>query len=117
MVSKYGQQHSITEQDIYNPAAQRIMGAYLTMENAEQLIRQTGREPTERDLYLAHFLGAGRASTVINAQGSQLLAANMFPDAAQANRDIFYKDGVPVTVEELYSILGDRIARGMSRNA
>lgn len=113
MVARYGDDYGITEQDIYNPAAQRIMASHLTIENANQLMRQTGREPNEKDLYLAHFLGPSRAATVINNRGSGLLAANMFPDAAAANRDIFYKDGVPVTIDELYNRLGNKIARRM----
>jgi len=117
MVKRYGQAHGITEEDIYNPNAQRIMGAYLTMENGRQLINQTGKKPTEKDLYLAHFLGPSRAAVVINNQGSQLLAANLFPDAAKANRNIFYKDGVPVTVEELYNRLGSKVARRMNTTA
>lgn len=114
MVDRYGARHGITYSDIYNPNAQRIMGGYLTMENANQLMRQTGKEPSEKDLYLAHFLGPGRAATVINNQGSQLLAANLFPDAARANKNIFYKDGVPVTVEELYKRLGSKVERRMN---
>ncbi len=115
MVKRYGARHGITEQDILNPAAQRIMGGYLTMENAEQLMRQTGKEPSEKDLYLAHFLGPSRAATVINNQGSNLLAANLFPDAARANRSIFYKDGVPVTIEQLYKKLGGKVTRRMEK--
>ena len=111
LVGRYGEKFGITVQDIWNPAAQRVMAQILTMENGNQLMRQTGKEPTERDLYLAHFLGPARAATVINHQGSQLLAANLFPDAAKANRGIFYKDGVPVTIEELYKKMGNKVSR------
>lgn len=111
LVQRYGEKFGIGSQDIWNPAAQRVMAQILTMENGNQIYRQTGKEPTESDLYLAHFLGPARASTVINNQGSQLLAANLFPDAAKANRGIFYKDGVPVTVEELYKTMGKKVSR------
>lgn len=113
LVSRYGEKFGITSRDIWNPGAQRVMAQILTMENGNQLMRQTGKEPTERDLYLAHFLGPSRAATVINQQGSSLLAANLFPDAAKANRGIFYKDGVPLTIEELYKRIGDKVTRNM----
>lgn len=111
MVQKYGERYGIVREDIWNPAAQRVMASQLTIDNANQLMTQTGREPDEGDLYLAHFLGPARASTVINNQGSSLLAANLFPDAARANRDIFFKDGVPVTIDQLYKTLRSKVKR------
>lgn len=109
MVDRYGQETGITYDDIWNPNAQRIMASYLSMENARQLMQQTGKMPDERDIYLAHFLGPGRASVVINNQGSSLLAAQLFPDAAKANPTIFYENGVPVTVDQLYKKLGKKM--------
>ena len=111
LVNKYGEAYKVAKDDIHNPVAQRIMAGLLTMENAAQLLRQTDKEPTEKDLYLAHFLGPSRAAVVINNQGTQLLAANLFPDAARANREIFYDNGVPLTVEELYKTLGDKVKK------
>jgi len=111
LVERFGERLGVSKEDIFNPNAQRIMAQVLTTLNAEQLIRQTGRQPSEGDLYLAHFLGPARAATVINHQGSSLLAANLFPDAAKANRGIFYKDGVPVTVEELYKNMSSKVKR------
>lgn len=111
LVQRYGQRYGITTQDIWNPAAQRIFANILTVENGNTLMARTGKEPNETDLYLAHFLGPNRAATVINHQGSSLLAANLFPDAAKANKGIFYKDGVPLTIEELYKTLGSKVKR------
>lgn len=116
MVARYGEQSGVTIDDIYDPRAQRIMAGFLTMENANQLIRSTGRQPNEADLYLAHFLGPARAATVINNQGTNLLAANLFPDAARANRNIFYRDGVPVTIEDLYKRLGRKVTKNMNKS-
>lgn len=109
LVTKYGERYGITGDDIYNPNAQRIMASLLTQENAAQLVNQTGKLPDEGDLYLAHFLGPSRAAVVINQQGSSMLAANLFPDAAAANRSIFYKDGVPVTIEQLYKTMSGKV--------
>lgn len=111
LVARHGERFGITEQDIWNPNAQRVMARLLTMENGNHLMRLTGKEPAEKDLYMAHFLGPSRAATVINNQGSNLLAANLFPDAAKANKGVFYKDGVPLTIEELYKKMGDKMNR------
>jgi len=114
MVDRYGKRLGISKNDIYNPAAQRTMAHLLTTLNAEQLVRQTGKDIDEGDLYLAHFLGPSRAATVINNLGSNLLAANLFPDAARANRGIFYKDGVPITVEQLHQTMSNKLRKKMN---
>ncbi len=111
MVERYGQATGIGRDDLYDPEAQRTMATFLTMENAASLYRKTGVFPKDRDLYLAHFLGPSRAAQMIKMQGSNLLAASAFPDAAKSNRSLFYKDGVPVTVEELYDSLGAKVER------
>jgi hypothetical protein len=66
-----------------------------------------GREPTAGELYAAHFLGPqGSAKLIEAAQKSPAAAAaGMFPDAAAANRTIFYRDGRPATVAEVYANL------------
>ncbi len=115
MVGKYGQAYGISKEDIFNPNAQRIMATLLTQENAQQLMNQTGKMPDEGDLYLAHFLGPSRASLVIRQQGSQLLASSLFPDAARSNPSIFFKDGVPVTVEELYKTLSSKVKKRITK--
>ncbi len=114
MVDRYGKRLGIDKNDIYNPAAQRTMAHLLTTLNAEQLVRQTGKDIDEGDLYLAHFLGPSRAATVINNLGTNLLAANLFPDAARANRGIFYKDGVPVTIEQLHQTMSGKLRKKMN---
>ena len=113
LVQRYGQQYGITRDDIYNPRAQRLMAAHLTHDNAVELMRKTGRKPAEKDLYLAHFLGPSGAAHLINNLGSNHLASDMFPDAAKANKSLFYKDGVPVTIEQLYRKLGDKFTKNM----
>lgn len=111
IVNKYGASHGITHDDIESPEAQRIMMSYLTRDNMVGLLNSTGKVPTEADIYLAHFLGVGSAAKLINNIGTQQLAANMFPAAAQANRALFYKDGVPVTIEQLYQTMSRKMTR------
>jgi len=75
-----------------DPAISAQMAGELTRENARTLHQHLGRAPQEAELYVAHFLGAGKAAQLINAAavtpGAQ--AATLFPDAARANSTIFY---------------------------
>lgn len=83
------------------------MAAELTASNAAYLRGRSGREPGAGDLYAAHFLGPAGAAQLMDAMerrpGSS--AASLFPEAAAANRSIFYRDGRPATVAEVHANL------------
>jgi hypothetical protein len=62
---------------------------------------------------MAHFMGVGGAAKLIaNAEDNpQAVGARLFPNAASANRSIFYaKDGRARSVSEVYSVLNARYA-------
>ena len=66
---------------------------------------QLGRPVCGGELYAAHFLGAESACKLIRAAEAQpgASAAAMFPQAASANRSVFYNsDGAPKSVREVY---------------
>lgn len=92
----------------YEPHAASVMAGELISDNAAFLRGRTGREPTGGELYAAHFLGPQGSARLIQATQTNPsgAAANLFPDAAGSNRSIFYRDGRPVTVAELYNNLG-----------
>jgi hypothetical protein len=96
-----------------DPAANAAMAGVLTRSNGSKLTSNLGRRPSEGELYIAHFLGAGGASRLI-AQAEtnpQANAAAMFPRAAAANRSIFYaNDGTPRTASQVYATLTGRYA-------
>ena len=75
-----------------DPAANAVMGGVITQQNAAVLAKRIGRQPTEGELYVAHFFGPYAAARVIELAGSEpnVEAAAMFPDAARANRSVFY---------------------------
>ena len=75
-----------------DPTANAVMAGVLTQQNSAALARRIGRPPSENELYIAHFLGAGGAGKLIQLTASdpQASAAAAFPAAAQANRSIFY---------------------------
>jgi Transglycosylase SLT domain len=53
-----------------DPAANALMAGAFTKENASALNEQLGRAPSEGELYIAHFLGAGGAARLIGLAGS-----------------------------------------------
>ena len=88
----------------------KLAGA-LTQRNAFSLSQAIGREPSGGELYIAHFLGAKGAINLINARQNQAdqSAAALFPEAARANKPIFYeKNGEARSVAEVHSLLISR---------
>jgi hypothetical protein len=90
-----------------DPHAASLMAGELASDHASYLRGRVGRTPTSGELYAAHFLGPQGSARLIQAAtvSPTANAATMFPEAAQANRSIFYRDGRPTTVGELYANL------------
>jgi len=91
----------------YDPNAASLMAGELASDHAAYLRGRTGREPSAGDLYAAHFLGPSGSAKLIEAVRTrpQASAAAIFPDAASANRSIFYRQGRAATVAEVYANL------------
>src|SRR5437016_469116 len=95
-----------------DPTANSVMAGALTQKNAAALGRRIGRQPTEGELYIAHFLGAGGGGKLIQLTGSnpQATAAEAFPQAAHANRPIFYdRQGNARSISGVYSEIVRRL--------
>jgi hypothetical protein len=91
-----------------DPQASAMLAGALTRNNAALVSSNIGRQPSNGELYIAHFLGADGAGKLINAASSrpQVSAAAMFPNAAAANRNIFYDhSGRARSVGEVYGKL------------
>jgi hypothetical protein len=90
-----------------DPKASSLMAGELASDNAAYLRGRVGREPTSGELYAAHFLGPKGSADLIEARQSRpsASAAALFPDAASANPSIFYRDGRPASVADLYANL------------
>ena len=75
-----------------DPTANAVMAGAFTKANADYLAAKLGRQPSDGELYIAHFLGAGGAGRLISAAASDpgAKAAAVFPNAANANPSIFY---------------------------
>ncbi|MCA1999349.1 MAG: transglycosylase SLT domain-containing protein [Hyphomicrobiales bacterium] len=91
-----------------DPALSAKLAGLFTRENRASLREALGREPSGGELYIAHFLGAGGARELITmASGNpERAAASAFPDAASANRPIFFdRNGRARSAREVYSRL------------
>src|SRR5215470_481079 len=75
-----------------DPAANAVMGGVITQQNAAVLARRIGRQPTEGELYVAHFFGPHAAARVLQLAASEPNsdAVALFPEAARANHSVFY---------------------------
>jgi hypothetical protein len=90
-----------------DPHAASLMAGELASDHAAYLRGRVGRDPTAGELYVAHFLGPKGSARLIEAAQARpgAPAASLFPEAAQANRSIFYREGRAATVGEVYANL------------
>jgi hypothetical protein len=90
-----------------DPHAAALMAGELAVDHAAYLRGRVGREPTSGELYVAHVLGPQGSARLIEAAEATpaASAAALLPQAAGANRAIFFKAGRPATVAEVYADL------------
>ncbi len=104
----------------HDPRTSALMAAAFTRANETRLESRIGREPTEGELYIAHFLGSGGAGKLISAAADQpqANAVHMFPRAARANHSVFYdRQGNSRTVAGVYGELNRRYQMARSTAA
>lgn len=115
MIQNHGQDYGLDVQgksrnDILNmrkdPKAASFMAAAFASENEQFLNQNWGGNVKQTELYLAHFMGASGAASFLNARDENPMqnAADLFPRAAKANRNVFYdKDtGQARSLENVY---------------
>ncbi len=80
-----------------------LMAGEFTENNKTMMTSALRRPPREGELYAAHFLGAQGAVDLIRLASAtpNARAADKFPDAAAANRSIFYNRGKPLSAAEV----------------
>ncbi len=95
----------------HDPRASALMAGAFTRNNETQLASAIGRQPSEGELYIAHFLGSSGAGKLIAAAANrpQANAVHMFPRAASANRSVFYdRQGQARSIAGVYRELNRR---------
>src|ERR1700735_3596488 len=95
-----------------DPTANATMAGAFTRANADALSNKLGRAPSEGELYIAHFLGAGGAARLISlaAKEPHGNASQYFPGAATANSSIFFdrSTGAARTLAQVRNVLTAR---------
>lgn len=107
---KYGIDANLPRKDLLalrrDPELSSYMAAELANENRDTLERNWGGDIGETELYLAHFMGAGGASSFLKAKdrNPMVAAADLFPEAARSNRAVFFdgRTGRARSVAEVY---------------
>jgi hypothetical protein len=96
-----------------NPEAAAVMAGEFAADNRAYLEQRTGQTTAPVDLYLAHFLGPAGAAKFLSAHHTSpgQSAASLFPEAARANRAIFYaKGGAPRSLDAVRNLFAHKLA-------
>lgn len=94
-----------------DPRANGLMGAELLKDNARILRPALGHEPTDTELYAAHFFGVGAAKKFLLANPTAS-GAELFPKQAAANVGIFYARDkkTPLTIGAILNLFESKVA-------
>jgi len=99
-----------------NPEKAALLAAEFARENQNHLERHVGGKIGRTELYFAHFMGASGAAGFLNAMKDSPLtpAADLFPQAARANRNVFYdsRTGQPRTLAGVYEFFDRKFGDG-----
>jgi len=115
MLQRYGPKYGIAPNTPQtDPRANALMGAEYMKLNIHHLQKTVNRPITDTDVYMAHFLGSGGAKKFFSLDPNAL-AANAMPKEARANASIFFDNGRPRTVSEVYALMNNKVrSRGKS---
>lgn len=101
-----------------NPEIASLMAAEFDSQNYARLKQTVGGDIGSTELYMAHFLGAGGASSFLNAmkKSPNMVAADIFPKEARANRNVFYdsRTGTPRTLAQVHAFFDRKFQNSLS---
>ena len=99
MLNKYPDQ---INDDILNPIDAAMAGALYSKENQEHLVNVLGRDISDGELYLGHFLGPGTAGKLLKGSDDDDTTDLVGEAPINANKWVFMnKDGSLKTVSEV----------------
>ncbi|MES2493150.1 MAG: lytic transglycosylase domain-containing protein [Pseudomonadota bacterium] len=99
-----------------DPHVSALMAAELANDNKAMLMGATGRDPDPAELYLAHFLGAEGAVRFLSAHAADpgQSAAAILPEAAAANRPVFFgADGSAHSIGAVMGLIRRKVGAAM----
>lgn len=110
MLAQYASKFGINPQTSpFDPRANALMLGEYIKSNQRYLTGVLHRNPTDTELYMAHFLGPGGAGKILAAPGNTPAAA-LDPSAAAANIPIFYRDNTALTKNQMVSLLNRKVS-------
>lgn len=112
LMNRYGEKYGINKNaTAMDPRANAILGLSYIKENYDILKAKIGRKVTDTDVYLAHFLGSGGAKRFLVAPPGDPAINHVSADQARANPTIFYTNGRPNTVAEVYNSFSKKLEK------
>ena len=100
-----------------DPEISACMAGEFCAENKDFLQDHTKGDVGSTELYLAHFMGAGAAAKFLNARAydGDAVAAKIFPNAAHANKGVFYdKNGKARSLDDVYALFDKKFTGGQA---
>lgn len=123
MMNKHGDKYGINTDEMsrsdllklrFDPEIASNMAAEFASDNKKSLERNWGGDVGSTELYMAHFMGAGGASSFLRAKDDNpmQIAAHIFPKAAKANHNVFYdaQTGKPRTLAGVYDFFDKKFS-------
>ena len=110
MVKKYDMPYSL--QDRTDPTKSLEVVKLFTEDNKKYLTKALGTEPTDAQLYTAHFLGPTGAATFLKAAPERLATEVANKRQVLRNKNIFYdsKTKKPRTVGQVRELLANKMS-------
>lgn len=112
MVNRHGKTYGIpANTSPLDARANAVLGAQYIKENAD-IVRKIKGSVSPVDVYMAHFLGGGGVRTFLTAmkRNPNAIAAQILPQAAGSNKDIFYDGGRARTLAEVYQLMANKVS-------
>jgi hypothetical protein len=109
LTTKYKKDYTL--EDRTDPTKSLEIAKLFTEENKSSLQKVLKREPTDTELYAAHFLGTAGARRFLTASPFAKASKVVNKNQVRSNKNIFYdkKTGKERTVAEVYEILKNKI--------
>jgi hypothetical protein len=109
LTKKYNKDYTLDDRK--DPAKSLEIAKLFTEENKSSLQKALKREPTDTELYTAHFLGTTGAKKFLMASPFAKVSKVVNKDQVKRNQNIFYdkKTGKERTVAEVYDVLKKKI--------
>lgn len=114
MMEKYGDKYGIPKGATpFDPVASSLLAAELIRDNARIIEQGTGKPVGPAEIYAGHFMGAGKAVDLLNAN-PDAIAATQFSKEAGYNPNIFFnRDGTAKTIGQVIESLGAKVSVDM----